>query len=162
MTVGDLVTNIAAGKSNGNFGWLTWAGQNDAQTLAASLIPPGNSYTYVNPRDPNDRVISTGDWIQGVPGANNARAVRDALDLLKTVDILIPVWNATDGQGANFSYRVSDFANVRLVDYHLSGKETISVRFLGHAICGIANLTLDHPRLSQESLLRFFMPMIVR
>ncbi|MEX0915995.1 MAG: hypothetical protein WDZ60_08880, partial [Wenzhouxiangellaceae bacterium] len=40
--------------------------------LANSLVPPGDSHTYINPYDNSDWLLTPGDWAQGVPGARNA------------------------------------------------------------------------------------------
>ncbi len=134
-----IISNILNGAQSGNFGWLTWAGSPSVPTLVTSLTPPGDSDTYVNPDNPNDDVVSVGDWVQGKPGVSNSKQVRDALDVLKTLDITVPVWNQTRGQGANADYRVSAFARVRLLSYQLPGQNRITARFLGLTSCG-ANL----------------------
>ena len=134
--VGDLLEDILNGENAGNFGWLTWTGDNGVPTLVASLTPPGNSYTYINPYDPNDHVVSAHDWVEGKPGVSNARSIRDALDVLKGIDIIVPVWEDVQGNGANVSYRITEFARVRLVDYQLPKQDRISVIFLGYASCG--------------------------
>ncbi|MES1241964.1 MAG: CARDB domain-containing protein [Acidobacteriota bacterium] len=133
---GDQIVDIFNGTRPGNFGWLTWMGDNDVPALIASLTPPGNSSTYVNPHAPTDPTISIGDWVQGKPGVSNASDVRKALDNLETRDIVVPVWDATEGQGANVNYRVMGFARVRLLDYRLPSQNRITVRFLGFVSCG--------------------------
>jgi hypothetical protein len=112
---GAVLPDIYNGSQPGNFGWLTWGGSPSVPTLVTSLTPPGNSSTYVNPDSSSDHQINIGDWVQGKPGVSNSKNVRDALDALKTVDITVPVWNQTRGQGANADYRVSAFARVRLL-----------------------------------------------
>lgn len=92
-TPGVSLGDIWNGAQPGNFGWLTWAGSPDVPTLATSLTPPGNSNTYVNPYDSSDLWLTIGDWTQGSPGVSNASSVRAALDLLKTIDIVVPVCN---------------------------------------------------------------------
>src|SRR5574340_1838509 len=73
----------------GSFNWLTWTGNPNANLLAASLTPPGNSGTYVNPDNPQDNIVSTGDWVKGVPGVVNSRAVGEALKLAAdTADVV--------------------------------------------------------------------------
>ncbi len=144
------VVDVFNGSSPGNFGWLTWAGSPSVPTLVASLTPPGNSNTYVNPHDSSDHVVSVGDWVQGKPGVSNSSSVRVALNTLKTIDITVPVWDAARGSGhksdfqvskisqhggQNSRYHVSAFANVRITDYRLSGRNQISARFLGYATC---------------------------
>jgi len=132
----DVVENIFNGARRGNFGWLTWAGSPSVGTLVTSLTPPGESFTYINPSNPADHVVSIGDWVQGRPGVANSSAVREALDALKTVNIVVPVWDAVAGSGNNAAYRVVNFARVRLTDYHLPGQDRISARFLGYVTCG--------------------------
>ena len=43
---GDILPDILNGTQPGNFGWLTWTGDNNVPTLVASLTSPGNSHTY--------------------------------------------------------------------------------------------------------------------
>ncbi|HLO29546.1 MAG TPA: PKD domain-containing protein [Anaerolineales bacterium] len=137
--VGDTIEDIFNGMQPGNFGWLTWTGDTGVPSLVTSLNPPGDSNTYINPRDPDDRTVSIGDWVQGRPGVANAITVRNALDKLKTMDIIVPVWDEVEGNGDNMQYRISNFARVRLTEYELPGKNQIAVRFLGYAVCGRNN-----------------------
>ncbi len=140
VAVGDIAEDIYNGTQPGNFGWLTWAGSPSVGTLVTSLTPPGDSYTYLNPSNPADHVVSVGDWIQGRPGVANSSDVRAALDGLKTIDIVVPVWDAAAGGGNHATYRVVNFARMRLTDYDLSDENRISARFLGYATCADVNL----------------------
>ena len=133
--IGDALPDILNGSQPGNFGWLTWSGNPSEQALVTSLTPPGKSDTYINPSDSTDHVLSVGDWVSGSPGVSNSSAVRQALDMLKTADIDVPVWDATTGEGKNTQYHISDFARVRIVDYQLAKENQISVIFLGYS-CG--------------------------
>ncbi|MCL4264506.1 MAG: tandem-95 repeat protein [Anaerolineae bacterium] len=133
---GDVLPDILNGSQPGNFGWLTWTGDNGVPTLVASLTPPGNSHTYVNPYDPSDHLVSTGDWVRGKPGVSNAQKVRQALDALMSIDIVVPIWDVAQGNGANTVYQVSAFATVRILGYDLPGQDRISVQFLGYSACG--------------------------
>jgi len=135
VPVGGVIRDIYNGVRPGNFGWLTWAGSPSEPTLATSLRPPGNSETYTNPNDPNDHIVSAGDWVQGSPGISNSRQVRNALDALKKIDITVPVWHQARGTGNNSLYRVSAFARVRLASYQLPRQNRITARFLGFATC---------------------------
>lgn len=135
MAAGDLIEDIFNGAQPGNFGWLTWTGDNGIPSLVTSLNPPGDSMTYINPRNPDDHTVSIGDWVEGRPGVANASPVRNALDRLQTVEIIVPVWDDVEGSGDNTRYRVSNFARIRLTEYQLPGENRITVRFLGYALC---------------------------
>ncbi len=132
---GTVVNDIFNGSQPGNFGWLSWTGHPSVPTLVESLTPPGDSETYTNPDAPNDHVVSIGDWVPGKPGVSNSKQVRDALDLLKTLDITVPVWDSTTNNGSNSRYHVAAFARIRLVSYHLPSQNRISARFLGYTTC---------------------------
>lgn len=119
---GDVISDIWNGAGSGSFGWLTWAGNQGEPALSTSLNPPGNSSTYVNPNNANDHVVSIGDWILSRPGVSNSQGVRTALDKLKTVDIIVPVWNENTCQGGNKTrYKTWKYAKVRLSSYDLAG-----------------------------------------
>ena len=135
----DVIPDVLSGSQSGNFGWLTWAGSPSTPTLTDSLTPPGDSSSYVNPDFPTDHIPSIGDWVQGKPGVSNSKKVRNALDLLKTRDIKVPVWDQVRGQGANTDYRIFSFASIRILDYQLPGQSRISARFLGFVTCGDQN-----------------------
>ncbi len=139
VNVGDILTEVMNGQLPGNFGWLTWTGDNSVPALAASLTPPGNSHTYINPYDPNDHTVSVDDWVEGKPGVSNARSVRDALDTLMTMDITIPVWDNVTGGGANANYQVSAFVSIRLLSYNLVKQDRITLQFLGYTTCHVGN-----------------------
>ncbi|HBA85706.1 MAG TPA: hypothetical protein DCZ95_16615, partial [Verrucomicrobia bacterium] len=134
-----VIDDILNGSRPGNFGWLTWAGSPSVPTLVKSLTPPGDSYTYVNPDRRRDHDVSVGDWVNGKAGLSNSRHVRRALDVLKTIDIAVPVWNQIRGHGHNHDYRVVAFARLRILSYDLSGQNRITARFLGYAGCEQTN-----------------------
>lgn len=74
-------------------------------------------------------------WVRGKPGVSNAKAVRNALDTLKTTVITVPVWDEATGQGNNLKYRVVGFARVQIADYRLPGQNRISAVFWGATTC---------------------------
>jgi hypothetical protein len=128
--------NVWNGKGSGNFGWLTWTGDNSIPALAASLTPPGNSDTYINPWDPGDHTVSIGDWVNGRPGVGNSQQVRDALDaLIQEEGIILPVWDMVSSNGSSGQYRISGFVLVRLVNYQLPGRNLITAQYLGSINC---------------------------
>ena len=133
---GTVIYDIFNGVQPGNFGWLSWAGSPDEPTLVRSLSVPGDSYTYVNPDNTNDHVVTVGDWVQGKPGVSNSHEVRDALNDLEDYEIVVPVWDQVRGQGSQAAYHVSGFARVRILGYRLPSQNRISVLFLGYVSCG--------------------------
>jgi hypothetical protein len=135
VAVGTVLRDIYNGSGQGNFGWITWAGSPSEPTLVTSLTPPGNSSTYINPRDPSDHVVSVGDLVQGKPGLSNSDAVRHALDVLETIDITVPVWDRAKGRGNNGTYHVVGFARVRILNYQLAKVNRITATFLGFTDC---------------------------
>lgn len=135
VAIGDIVEDIYNGAQPGNFGWLTWTGDNGITSLSTSLTPPGDSHIYINPLHSGDHTVSIGDWVQGRPGVTNSILVRNSLDALKVVNIMVPVWDEVEGNGDNLQYHVSDFALVRLIEYKLPGEDRITVRFLGYGGC---------------------------
>jgi hypothetical protein len=135
VTVGTVVPNIFDGTQPGNFGWLTWSGNQSTNTLVTSLTPPGNSTTYVNPFDWTDHVVSVGDWVDARPGVTNSSSVRAALNTLETISINVPVWDQTALNGSLTVYHVASFAQVQIVSYQLSTPNVISARFLGYVTC---------------------------
>jgi hypothetical protein len=114
---------------------VTWTGDLTQSALVASLAAPGNSTNYVNPDNSSDHEINVGDWIVGRPGVLNSLDVRDALDNLHDVDIIVPVFDQVRGTEEAPAYRVSGFAKVRIIGYHLPHKNRISVLFLGFTDC---------------------------
>lgn len=130
VTAGQEITDIFNGTKPGNFGWLSWDGTQSKSDLVTSLTAPGDADSYVTPDDSSDHQVSSGDWVSSRTGVMNSKAVRDALDQLKTRDITIVLWDATSGQGSNVRYRVSGFIRARLTGYDLPNK-SISARYLG-------------------------------
>src|SRR5579859_4107777 len=58
---GASLGNIFNGSQPGNFGWLSWTGDEADPTLATSLTPPGNSFNYINPNNHSDHNLAAGD-----------------------------------------------------------------------------------------------------
>lgn len=135
---GTVCQDILNGSGPGNFGWLSWTGNQGEPTLAQSLRQAGDSYTYVNPLDANDHVVNAGDWIVGRSGVSNSRSVRDALDALQnqSQEIVVPVYDMATKENGVTAYRVVGFARIQIVSYRLAGENRISAMFLGFASCG--------------------------
>jgi len=117
----------------GNFGWLSWNGDNNVPNLCESLTPPGDSGTkYYNPGTPannwtadyGDKQINIGDWVQGAPGNKNADCVRNWLDyfIANKAPLTIPLYDTVAEQGSKGNYRVASFAAFELQSYDLTGQ----------------------------------------
>jgi RHS repeat-associated protein len=139
VTPNTVIKDILNGSQPGNFGWLTWSGSPSEPTLVASLTLPGNSSTYTNPDNPNDHLISIGDWISGKPGVSSSKDINKALTALTSCDIVIPIWDQARKQGSNAAYHISGFARISIVGFSLPGQNKISARFLGYFSCGGQN-----------------------
>ncbi len=132
---GQTFRRVRLGTRPGNYSWLSWTGRTDANTLEASLIPPGDSHTYANPDDASDGRLDVADWVQGAPGVKNSRGVRDRADALLGRNIIVPVWGEVRGQGARFDYKTARFAVISLSDYRFNGKGYISFSFVRFTKC---------------------------
>ncbi len=136
---GSELPDVFNGTTPGDFGWLTWRGSPSESALVRSLMSPGDSDTFVNPDETQDHQVSVGDWVLGKPGVSNSKAVRDALDALKGMELVVPVWDEVREQGSQAAYHVAGFAQIRMQDYRLPGRNRISAQFLGHVTCGALN-----------------------
>lgn len=157
------IFKVHNGFGSGNFGWLLWntGRPGSANTLADSLIWPGDSFDYadhgdhsihpatplyphivrgyVEPTDANDISLNVGDWVAANSGSINAKAVRDALsphvdlaDSGRTLRLI--VWDDAVDNGNNGKYRISGFMIAKLHGYHLSnsqGGSWILAEFIG-------------------------------
>jgi hypothetical protein len=134
-TEGQTFSQIPLGTGQGNFSWLTWNGNNDMPTLANSLIPNGNSDTYRNPKNSADTLIEESDWVEGLPGVKNSRAVRTNFDALVGRDIIIPTWSQKEGAGANTNFQVAQFVIIEPMAYRFNGKGWLTFKFKGFHNC---------------------------
>jgi hypothetical protein len=151
MTMGQIVPlrmvsfdESDPGAQYGNFGWLTWSGDNSAATAGQSMTPPGTYHNpnfpgmdYFNPGepryqgntvkwdvnpDPNDHQLAVGKWVQGAPG--NMATINAELEeywVGKDRAMIIPVYNDAVGRGQNSGYLVSNFAAFKITCANLGG-----------------------------------------
>jgi hypothetical protein len=103
----------------GNFGWLSWTGENSAGSLATSLCYPNNP-AFSFPYD-----------FAGLPGGTNSTDVRACLDKWITTGtpVLIPIVSGCDpcnGNGAKFT--IVGLAVFRLTGYNNSGPSIDTLR----------------------------------
>ncbi len=129
------IHDIFNGEQPGNFGWLSWVGDTNAPSLAASLSPPSDkdSLHYIDPDTGVQEPFTLGAdgtrKVMGLTGVTNSSDTRAALDAILGDYILIPVWTSTTGTGSNAYYVIESFAVVRLLDYSLP-HEWISAEFI--------------------------------
>jgi Flp pilus assembly protein TadG len=133
--------------SPGNFGWLSWDGQTNANALGASLAYPGNLVVSYNPpagyvrfKDPTDGpayedlIPSVGDWVQGAAGNMNSMTGILETHINTERIVQIPVYDQTTGSGSHYDYHIAGFALVRIVGYRTTGNDKrILIEFHGWA-----------------------------
>jgi PKD repeat protein len=119
----------------GQFGWLTWTGDQSVETLVRSLVLPGDSESYVNPDDSSDSVLSPGDWVYGVRRTKNSQALDDALNALKGTTIIVPVWDQVERKGRGLKYHIVGFTRLEVVTHSLRGWDGISIVLEGYVPC---------------------------
>jgi len=134
---GNTLPDVWIGSQPGQFGWLSWTGDPGEPALVDSLTQPGDSNTDVNPDDPTSHELVPGVWASGRPGVANGKHVRAALDALKNVVIMVPVWDQSRGDGANVACHIAGFANIQITSYQLPSQNRITAVFLGFTGCGI-------------------------
>jgi hypothetical protein len=135
--------DIFAGGGPGNFGWLGWDGCTNSPCIRQSLAPAGNSEAYVNPYQPDDDVVTVGDWVEGSTGVANTGNIQALLDYFidNEIPMTIVVWDEIEGTGSNLNYRVRGFAHFLLEDYQLSNENRITGRFVKKVMSGVGTTT---------------------
>jgi hypothetical protein len=136
---GTLLDDIIIGGGSGNFGWLSWNGDVDANTLRDNLTTPANSLSqYTNAANSDDHRLSAGDWVYGSTGW--VQTVDDEVEDLAGQYIRILVYDDTAGDddppngtclGQNCSYHVIGFAIVALTGDMDASSKSISAHFIG-------------------------------
>ena len=144
LNEGDVLTQQQYGKTRVNWNWLSWSGDQDANTLEASLYAPGDSMTsYVNPFEPDDSDINSTDWVSKANGKMNSFGVRNALQSQLNEVLTVPVWNQSIKHSGG-QYRISSFSEIRLLDYrlnpksktpHASHQSWLSFEYIGEVNC---------------------------
>ncbi len=133
---GQDLGDIYNGFGQGNFGWLRWPAEdqgagNEPYIVSALRNPKLSRHDFVNPMDPNDHWLNTGDWVAGNTGLSNSDDVRNALTALIGKKIRILVWDQSQGTGNNGRYHIIGFAWVEITSFDLPGDNRISAIFRG-------------------------------
>jgi hypothetical protein len=127
----------------GQFGWLTWTGDQSVETLVRSLTLPGDSELYVNPDDSSDRTLSPGDWVSGVRRVKAVQSLDDALNRLEGTTIVVPVWDQVERKGSSLKYHIVGFARLAIVTHSLRGPDRLSIILWGYVPCPEQIASLD-------------------
>ncbi len=137
-----LNTAVGGGKTNSgtaaaSFAWLSFTPDTSGRNNNPGLPAPGGSGTFMNPDNPNDHILSTGDWIQGRQTIGADSSTRSAFDFLEAGGFIIPMplWDRVRGQGTNLQYHVSGFAWVYMADHSAFPPTDLSVMYWGQATC---------------------------
>lgn len=125
------------GPPNGNFGWLSWDGEANAQSLSESLTFPGNFLEKYPGGDADmgttgdppfektgdgDGTLEEYEWLENVDGnvVSMADLIRGYVDSQQPIAVVL--FDETNGlSGNNASYRVRGFVVVKLIGYSFQG-----------------------------------------
>jgi hypothetical protein len=122
----------------GDFRWLSWSGHASSETLATSLVPPGNPETYRNPDDADDHTPSVGDWLWSLNSVKKTTAVKAALTNLLGRELVLPVWEESRGRNTTAAVRIQSFGAFRLLAFD-PGKDSLTLEFLRLVDCTSTN-----------------------
>lgn len=131
LSPGDLVKDSIEGGDQGNFGWLSWNGDTNAETIEDSLKNPlsgecvpgqHGDICYTNAANDEDHTLSIDDWTTNATGW-----VQSAVDEIEALDgrfVRIVIWDKvqnspTDGTkctGNACVYHVAGYAIVQIMD----------------------------------------------
>ena len=103
----------------GNFGWVTWDGNNGTPSLLNSInFPELSRLNYTDPTiddvsDPARHNLQIGSVVRGLPG--NRTPGNTALAQYANQVIMAPIWDSAEGNGANLTYTIAGFARILLL-----------------------------------------------
>lgn len=116
----------------GQFGWVSWTGSNDPNSLATSICTPNNPGFSLPVEFPGD------------PGKSNASGVRNCLQQWVTnkqvvlIPVVLPTNDpgntgscATEGNGNNFTYCIIAIAAFVITSFDQPAVDQINGRFVG-------------------------------
>jgi len=135
--------DIWNGTGTGQFGWLTWPGDESSAGSAVYLAEAMRNcnlskWEYVNPSDFDDKILNIGDPMVGSTGVSGASDVEAILEsyIASREEILVAVWDPVrqgQGQGSDIWYILKGYARVIITDYDLSGHGEISATFVSYS-----------------------------
>ncbi len=124
------VSDIWESSLPGNFGWLAWNGDNRSGQIALELDPnfildgSDPAHTYIDDMPTACTVLYAGCWVQGSPGVNNSKDIRDKLQwyIDHNRPLIVVIYDKEEEGGSNSEFHVIGFAAFDLVSYNLPGK----------------------------------------
>jgi hypothetical protein len=119
---GQLYTLTEGYEGPGNFGWISWDGSMDANTMADSVCVPDNP----------EFTLSPSTWFSGATGVMNKSQARDCLDgyIAAQTVVYIPIWKQTNKRpGSNLQYEITGVAAFVLDSYDQQAVE-VTGRFV--------------------------------
>lgn len=151
LTPGQMVRDSIMGGDQGNFGWLSWDGTTNSETLEDSLKSPlGGScipgqhgdICYTNAADPDDHSLSIDDWTTNATGW--MQSATDEIEDLEGRFVRIIMWDKvqqspTDGSkctGNACTYHVSGYVIIQIMDIDGDGSilnasdKTLEAKFI--------------------------------
>jgi hypothetical protein len=131
------------GHHYGNFGFLSWNGDNNTAVARLGFTPPGTYHNpalpqmdYFNPGQPSfqgnsvkwnnpipsDDQLTVNKWVQGLPG-NKATIFHEMEEYWVNQDrvMIIPVYKDAIGRGQNSGFLVSNFAAFKVTCANFGG-----------------------------------------
>jgi hypothetical protein len=120
--------NIWNGEGPGNFGWLNWTLQPDAEECQQGACSEQCLEQNLVFTDCNSGNIAVDMWVGGTVGDNNSKGIRDQLEwyINKNVPVTLPMWYETnDGEGcgqpgSGLHYHIGRLAKFQIIAYQLA------------------------------------------
>ncbi len=137
-SIGNTYSKIKFGNAANKHSYLTWNGELDYATLKSSLTLPDHDQNYVNPINPSDYVMGSGDVIFGFYTPPIDKSIKKALRKLIGKEIIVPTYSLVENDGIKSSYTIDNFIKVLITKRGLSlSKGTIKLWFTynGEAEC---------------------------
>ena len=130
MDEGTIYALTSGSNGPGNFGWLSWTGSNDPNSLASSICTPNNPPFVLPAQFPGD------------PGKSNSSSVRACLQTwvdnqqVVLIPIVLPSGQsngscATGGNGNNFTFCIVALAAFVITGFSQPAVDQINGRFIG-------------------------------
>ncbi len=117
----NILSPGTCGRPSGQYGWVSWnnSDQSEDYLLEEFTNPRTALNDFTDPYQPSDHKLNAGDYVQGLTGVTNSDDIRDTLNRLKEKPITIPVYDNIAGSGANGTYHITGFAEIKIRSINL-------------------------------------------